>query len=155
MRLTATAVVGGLVIVAASAEMRAQSAPYVPKQSDRPSPVEGDEPGFVSLFDGQTLAGWEGDPTYWRVENGVLVGEITPATVVKSNTFIIWRGGRPKDFELKLDYRITPTGNSGINYRSVSASRCAATSSTSTARAATSATTTRRRAGSSWPSAAR
>jgi hypothetical protein len=46
------------------------------------------------------------------------VGEITPATVIKSNTFIIWRGGRPKDFELKLDFRITETGNSGINYRS-------------------------------------
>ena len=57
-------------------------------------------------------------PTYWRVENGALVGEITPETVIKSNTFIIWRGGRPRDFELKLDYRITPEGNSGINYRS-------------------------------------
>ena len=67
--------------------------PYAPKQSDRPSPVEGDEPGFTSIFDGQSLAGWEGDPTYWRVENGTLVGEITPATVVKSNTFIIGAAG--------------------------------------------------------------
>jgi hypothetical protein len=41
------------------------------------------------------------------------------ATVIKSNTFIIWRGGTPADFELKLDYRITEAGNSGINYRSV------------------------------------
>ena len=49
----------------------------------------------------------------------MLVGEITPATVIKSNTFIIWRGGSPADFELKLDYRITEAGNSGINYRSV------------------------------------
>ena len=57
-------------------------------------------------------------PTYWRAENGALVGEITPETVIKSNTFIIWRGGRPKDFDLKLDYRITAAGNSGINYRS-------------------------------------
>ena len=31
---------------------------------------------------------------------------------------LIWRGGRPRDFELKLDYRITAAGNSGINYRS-------------------------------------
>ena len=92
--------------------------PYVPQQSDRPMPVAVDEPGFQPIFDGKTLAGWEGDPKYWRVEEGTLVGEITPATVVKSNTFIIWRGGRPKDFELKLDYRITPAGNSGINYRS-------------------------------------
>ena len=93
--------------------------PYAPKQSDRPEPVTGDEPGFHAIFDGKTLNGWEGNPTYWRAENGSLVGEITPATVIKSNTFIIWRGGKPKDVELKLDFRITPTGNSGINYRSV------------------------------------
>jgi hypothetical protein len=83
-------------------------------------PVEGDEPGFQPIFDGTTLSGWEGDPKYWRAEGGVLVGEITPDTVIKSNTFIIWRGGRPKDFELKMDYRITSGGNSGINYRSAS-----------------------------------
>jgi Domain of Unknown Function (DUF1080) len=95
------------------------ASPYIPRQSDRPETITGDEPGFQAIFDGKTLASWEGDQKYWRVEDGSLVGEITPATVVKSNTFIIWRGGRPKDFELKLDYRITPEGNSGINYRSV------------------------------------
>ncbi len=95
-----------------------QQAPYAPKQSDRPEAVSGDEPGFQPIFDGKTLSGWEGNPTYWRAENGTLVGEITPQTVIKSNTFIIWRGGTPKDFEVKLDYRITSTGNSGINYRS-------------------------------------
>src|SRR6476646_5784887 len=94
-------------------------AQYVPKQSDRPEPPTGDEPGFKPIFDGKTLAGWEGDPKYWRVENGALVGEITPETVIKSNTFIIWQGGAPADFELKADYRITAAGNSGVNYRSV------------------------------------
>src|SRR5580698_852561 len=93
--------------------------PYVPKQSDRPEPLEGDEPGFVSIFDGKTLAGWEGDPKYWRASDGIMTGEITPETIIKSNTFIIWRGGAPEDFELKVDYRITSGGNSGINYRSV------------------------------------
>jgi hypothetical protein len=92
---------------------------YVPKQSDRPEPAAGDEPGFRPIFDGNSLEGWEGDPKYWRVENSCLTGEITPETVIKSNTFIIWRGGAPKDFELKADYRITASGNSGINYRSV------------------------------------
>jgi hypothetical protein len=46
------------------------------------------------------------------------VGEVTPETLLKSNTFIVWRGGSPVDFELKADYRITAHGNSGINYRS-------------------------------------
>jgi hypothetical protein len=93
--------------------------PYVPKQSDRPEPASGDEPGFKSIFDGKTLDGWEGDPKYWRVEDGALIGEVTPETLLKSNTFIIWRGGSPKDFELKTDYRISSAGNSGINYRSI------------------------------------
>lgn len=105
-------------LLAAPAALAAQE-PYVPKQSDRPTALDGDEPGFRSIFNGRTLDGWEGDPVYWRVENGLMVGEITPETVVKSNTFIIWQGGKQKDFELKMEYRITPDGNSGVNYRSV------------------------------------
>lgn len=77
------------------------------------------EAGFIPIFDGKTLAGWDGDPKYWRVEDGCLVGEITPATIIKRNTFIIWRGGAPKDFELKVEYRISAQGNSGVNYRSI------------------------------------
>jgi 3-keto-disaccharide hydrolase len=96
-----------------------QAEAYVPKQSDRPQPLDGDEPGFRSIFDGNTLAAWEGDPKYWRAGNGVMTGEITPETLIKSNTFLIWHGGAPEDFELKVDYRITSGGNSGINYRSV------------------------------------
>jgi hypothetical protein len=92
--------------------------PYVPKQSDRPEALAGDEDGFQSIFDGRTFDGWEGDPRYWRVADGAMTGEITPETVIKSNTFIVWRGGAPTDFELKVEYRITERGNSGINYRS-------------------------------------
>jgi hypothetical protein len=77
------------------------------------------EPGFEAIFDGRSLAGWEGDPTYWSVSDGALVGVITPATVVERNTFIIWRGGEVADFDLRLEYRISNSGNSGINYRSI------------------------------------
>ena len=73
---------------------------------------------FVQIFDGQTLEGWSGDTSYWRVENGNLIGEVTPTTLLKNNTFIIWEGGEPDDFELKLEFRIEAAGNSGINYRS-------------------------------------
>ncbi|QDA61605.1 3-keto-disaccharide hydrolase [Hymenobacter jejuensis] len=76
------------------------------------------EQGYQAIFDGKTLNGWEYDSTYWHVRDGVLVGEITPETLVKQNTFIIWRGGQPRDFELLVDYRISALGNSGINYRS-------------------------------------
>ncbi|WP_114783368.1 3-keto-disaccharide hydrolase [Botryobacter ruber] len=73
---------------------------------------------FISIFNGKNLEGWDGDPAYWRVEDGVLVGEVTPQTILKQNTFLIWQGGEPADFELKLEYRISPKGNSGVNYRS-------------------------------------
>jgi Domain of Unknown Function (DUF1080) len=76
------------------------------------------EKGFIQIFDGKTLKDWDGDPTYWKVENGCLTGEVTPATLLKNNTFIIWRGGTTKDFELKGAFNITLNGNSGINYRS-------------------------------------
>ena len=105
------------------------------------------EVGFVSMFDGASLIGWDGDPKYWRVENGVIVGEITPETIVKRNTFLIWRGGTPANFELKVDYRVSDRGNSGINYRSVeltdAAWSLAGYQATSTARANTRARTTR------------
>jgi len=73
---------------------------------------------FETIFDGETLNGWDGDLTYWSVENGNLVGEITPETLLKANTFIIYKDGQPDDFELKLEFKISENGNSGINYRS-------------------------------------
>ena len=77
------------------------------------------EKGFKSIFDGKSLKGWSGDTKYWRVENGSIVGEITPETLLKTNSFLIWEGGQPADFELKAEFNITEKGNSGINYRSV------------------------------------
>ena len=35
------------------------------------------EPGFKSIFDGQTLAGWEGTPAVWSVRDGALTGQTT------------------------------------------------------------------------------
>ena len=76
--------------------------------------------GFVSIFDGKTLKGWDGDLNYWKVKNGILTGEETAASssLLKANTFLIWRGGTPGNFELKAEYRISAGGNSGIQYRS-------------------------------------
>jgi hypothetical protein len=78
-----------------------------------------DDGGYQRIFDGETLAGWEGDLKYWRVEDGVLIGEVTPDTLLKRNSFIIWRGGGVvRDFDLTVEYRVSDHGNSGINYRS-------------------------------------
>ena len=77
-----------------------------------------DHAGFVSIFDGSTLKGWDGDTKFWRVEGGAIVGQTTADNPLKENSFIIWRGGEPADFELKVEYRINAT-NSGIQIRSV------------------------------------
>lgn len=76
-----------------------------------------DRAGFEQIFDGKTLKGWDGNPDAWRVENEAIVGESTAEKPLKANTFIIYRGSMPGDFELKLEYRINST-NSGVQYRS-------------------------------------
>ena len=83
----------------------------------QPLPFENHD-GFTSIFDGTTLKGWDGDPKFWRVEGGAILGETTAENKLTENTFVIWRGGEPADFELKLEYRINAT-NSGIQVRSV------------------------------------
>src|SRR6185436_5370106 len=62
-----------------------------------------DHTGFDAIFDGKTLKGWDGDPQFWRVENETIIGESTAEKPVKVNTFLIWRNGQPKDFELQLE----------------------------------------------------
>ena len=76
------------------------------------------EAGFRPLFNGYDLTGWEGDSSLWRVENGRIVGETTDDAPLPHNTFLVWRGGRVRDFELRLRVRVTGANNSGIQYRS-------------------------------------
>ncbi|MFZ5831341.1 MAG: family 16 glycoside hydrolase [Planctomycetota bacterium] len=73
--------------------------------------------GFQPIFDGKSLEGWDGDPKFWRVEDGVIVGETTEANPTTTNTFLIWRGGEPGDFEIKAEWRLR-NHNSGVQVRS-------------------------------------
>jgi hypothetical protein len=110
-------------IAIASASMLAKQAPPQGRGGRGAGPrgadplVMDDHVGFQSIFDGRTLSGWDGDPAFWKVENGAIVGQSTAENPVKENTFIIWRGGEPKDFELKVQFRMNST-NSGIQIRS-------------------------------------
>jgi hypothetical protein len=74
--------------------------------------------GYTKIFDGKTLNGWDADTNFWRVEHGVIVGQVKPGQVIKTNTFLIWKGGQPTDFDFKAEYKISPEGNSGVQYRS-------------------------------------
>ncbi len=84
-----------------------------------PVPAPGaEEPGFVSLFNGRDLSGWEGLSPHWSVEDGAITGRTTPQTALKGhNTFLVWQGGSPADFELRAKFKLQG-GNSGIQYRS-------------------------------------
>ncbi|MBV6643760.1 MAG: DUF1080 domain-containing protein [Cyclobacteriaceae bacterium] len=73
---------------------------------------------YQLIFDGKTLNNWKGDPDYWKVEDGAIVGYTTEEKPLEANTFLIWDGGQPADFELVVDFRISQSGNSGIQYRS-------------------------------------
>lgn len=74
--------------------------------------------GMQVLFNGKDLTGWDGDPRLWSVKDGVIHGETTAENAAKGNTFLIWKDGKLKDFELRLSFRCSNTNNSGIQYRS-------------------------------------
>ena len=79
-----------------------------------------DADGSVRLDNGKDLTGWKGDTNYWSVEDGTLTAKTTAdgkLTKEKYNTFLVWEGGNPADFELTLKYKIVG-GNSGVQYRS-------------------------------------
>jgi hypothetical protein len=107
-----------LVIIAATVLLAEHLTGQARQPPPRPQPLPfEDHTGFAQIFNGTTLKGWDGDPGFWRAEGGAIVGQTTPANKLTENTFIIWRGGQPRDFDLKLEYRIDAS-NSGIQIRS-------------------------------------
>ncbi len=72
------------------------------------------------IFNGTDLTGWEGDPSLWRVEKGLLIGETTAEHPIAHNSFLIYRGGEVTDFVFECEYAVcSDWANSGIQYRSV------------------------------------
>jgi len=76
------------------------------------------EEGLKPIFDGKTLDGWDGDPRLWSVKDGVIRGETTGDKKANGNTFLVWKGGNTKDFELRVKFKVSSVNNSGIQYRS-------------------------------------
>jgi putative membrane-bound dehydrogenase-like protein len=75
-----------------------------------------------TIGDGRTLEGWEGSAKTWhdswRIDNGVIIGEIPAGGNLPRNEFLFWKD-EVHDFDLTVEYRITgvPSANSGIQYR--------------------------------------
>jgi hypothetical protein len=74
--------------------------------------------GMKALFTGKDLTGWDGDPRLWSVKEGAIRGETTPEAPAKGNTFLILKGERFRDFDLRLSFRCSASNNSGVQYRS-------------------------------------
>ena len=68
-----------------------------------PAPFDfNDHTGYVSLFDGVSLKGWDGNPKFWRVEDGAIVGESTPANPERQQ---LHRVSRPRGQGLHAEVR--------------------------------------------------
>lgn len=80
--------------------------------------VPAEPEGMKAIFNGKDLTGWDGDPRLWEVKEGVIRGETTEEKKSKGNTFLIWKEGGTKDFDLRLSFRVSSVNNSGIQYRS-------------------------------------
>lgn len=86
--------------------------------ADAPVSAPAEPAEMQALFNGENLDGWDGDPRLWSVKEGVIHGETTKENPAKGNTFLVWKGGTLKDFDLRLSFRCNATNNSGIQYRS-------------------------------------
>jgi len=107
-RLLSLLFVGGLAFAPCAAlaeEKKAEEAP----------PAAAVEEGFVPLFNGKDLTGWEGDAKLWVVENGMLIGR-SPG--IKYNDFLATTKTYG-DFILRFQIKLVGNkGNTGVQFRS-------------------------------------
>jgi hypothetical protein len=83
-----------------------------------PDPLDfNDHEGYQSIFDGMSLKGWDGNPKFWRVEEGAIAGESTRQNP-SGNSYLVYRDMKAKDFTLKFEIKVLGKGGSGFQYRS-------------------------------------
>jgi len=92
------------------------SAGFSPVTKDDKESARSAKTGFVKIFKGTDLTGWDGEPAFWSVEAGRIVARVSPEVRVKNHTYLLWKDGKVRDFELRMKLRSTQ-GNSGIDYR--------------------------------------
>ena len=85
----------------------------------QPGPVNfEDHTGWVQIFDGKTLDGWNGNPEIWHVADGSIIGESSPEKP-SGTTNIFYTKEQPGNFMLKLEVKLEGAGaNGGVQYRS-------------------------------------
>ncbi|HEY0551883.1 MAG TPA: sigma-70 family RNA polymerase sigma factor, partial [Verrucomicrobiae bacterium] len=75
-----------------------------------------DQDGFISLFNGRDLSGWNYNPHVWSVVGGVITAR-APTDSPQTVHYMAWAGGEVSDFELRLKVRTIADANSGVPLR--------------------------------------
>ena len=85
-----------------------------------PVPINfNDHEGWIQMFDGSTLKGWDGPTDLWHIENGAIVvqSKSDPPT---GSVYLLWTGGEPKDFEFKWEVKMDgAAANGGSQFRAM------------------------------------
>jgi HEAT repeat protein len=75
------------------------------------------EQGFTPMFDGTSLKQWKGGGGFWLAKDGILQAQSSLEKVCKQQCHLIWTGGKPGDFEMRCEFKLSPEANSGIQLR--------------------------------------
>src|SRR5258708_23719867 len=77
--------------------------------------------GWIFLFNGKDLAGWEGLEGYWSVADGAIQCSETKENSKQSDLILLSSKDNPEkfaNFELRYSFKwVTPGGNSGVQFR--------------------------------------
>lgn len=73
--------------------------------------------GWIQIFDGETLNGWDGDLRFWSVKDGAIYVEPT-CEKPTGTIYLVWQGGDVEDFMLKFESKGTLNVNGGVQFRS-------------------------------------
>jgi len=89
------------------------TAPLFADHHELPKP---DKDGWITLFNGKDLTGWDGNPKVWSVVDGYISGKIDK--LVGGNTFLVYKHPLA-NYVLEAEWILVDNqGNSGIQYRS-------------------------------------
>src|SRR5918992_1321039 len=110
------AAIGAALSIACAGQQNQQAQQSTAQAGGSVSTLTDDEraAGWRSLFDGRTTAGWRGYkqatiPSGWQVVDGALTRVGSGGDIITTDQFA--------NFELALEWKVAPGGNSGIFYR--------------------------------------
>ena len=110
------AIISQLALIAAGCTPMGNSVPSASSTASGATPLTAEQraAGWRSLFDGTSTSAWRGYkeatlPAGWRIVDGVLTKTGSVNDIITKDQF--------GNFELALDWKLSPGGNAGVFYR--------------------------------------